>query len=77
MSYVDVLSKREAEVVALLGHGLTVSEIARDLGLNVKTVSTFRSRALAKLANRGLIEKPTTAAVMRLVIRDEMKAAQC
>lgn len=42
------LSSREFEVFRLLGRGKTVSEIARDLNLSVKTVSTHRSHILAK-----------------------------
>lgn len=43
------LSDRELEVLQLLGAGLTVKEAAARLGLSVKTVSTFRTRLLAKM----------------------------
>ena len=45
----DALSAREFEVLRMLGEGRTVSEIAAVLDLNVKTVSTYRTRVLEKL----------------------------
>jgi DNA-binding NarL/FixJ family response regulator len=44
-----VLSDRELEVLLLLGSGRTVTEAAQALQLSVKTVSTFRTRLLAKM----------------------------
>lgn len=43
------LSKREFEVLRLLSSGLSLKEIAARLGVNAKTVSSFRARILAKL----------------------------
>ena len=43
------LSDRELEVLILLGSGLTVTQSANALRLSVKTVSTFRTRLLAKM----------------------------
>lgn len=43
------LSNREFEILKLIGSGKTVSEIAEDLTLSVKTVSTHRTRILAKM----------------------------
>ncbi len=43
------LSDRELEVLVLLGSGLTVTQAAGALGRSVKTVSTFRTRLLAKM----------------------------
>lgn len=45
----DALSAREFEVLRLLGEGRTVAEIAAVINLNVKTVSTYRTRVLEKL----------------------------
>ena len=45
----DLLSRREYEVLVLLGEGKPVSAIAAELALNVKTVSTYRSRILEKM----------------------------
>jgi len=42
------LSDREFEVFRLLGAGKSVTDIARELNLSVKTVSTHRSRILVK-----------------------------
>lgn len=43
------LSEREYQVLCMLGSGKTVSEIARELSLSVKTVSSHRSRILVKM----------------------------
>lgn len=45
----ELLSDREYEVVLMIALGKTVSEIANELSLSVKTISTKRSRALAKM----------------------------
>ena len=42
------LSDREFEILRLLGSGLSVSQIAQNLHLSVKTVSTHRTRILEK-----------------------------
>lgn len=43
------LSEREFQIFCKLAGGGTVSDIARELCLSVKTVSTYRSRVLEKL----------------------------
>jgi DNA-binding NarL/FixJ family response regulator len=43
------LSAREFEVLRLIASGKTVGEIGGLLGLSVKTVSTYRTRILAKM----------------------------
>jgi DNA-binding NarL/FixJ family response regulator len=43
------LSAREFQVLSKLASGLTVSQIAEELQLSVKTVSTYRSRVLEKM----------------------------
>lgn len=48
-SSLDLLSDREFEVLSLMGAGKLISEIAKQLSLSVKTVSTYRSRILSKL----------------------------
>jgi DNA-binding NarL/FixJ family response regulator len=45
----EKLSDREYQVMCLLGTGKTISEIAAELALSVKTVSTYRVRILEKL----------------------------
>jgi len=45
----ETLSDREYQVLCLIGAGKTVSRIADDLALSVKTVSTYRTRILEKM----------------------------
>ncbi len=45
----ETLSDREYQVLCLIASGNTVSEIAEQLKLSVKTVSTYRSRILEKM----------------------------
>lgn len=45
----EVLSKREFEVLSLIGSGKTYKEIAAELVLSPKTISTYRRRILEKL----------------------------
>lgn len=58
----EKLSSREFEVLRALARGRTVSEIAGDLFLSVKTVSTYRTRILEKMQLR------TTAELMHYAI---------
>lgn len=44
------LSDREFQVLLMIGSGKTVSEIAAELSLSVKTVSTYRTRILEKMS---------------------------
>lgn len=46
----SVLSEREFQIFCKLAEGVSVSEIAAKLYLSVKTVSTYRSRILEKMA---------------------------
>lgn len=46
----QLLSDREFQVLRMIGSGRTVSEIAAELSLSVKTVSTYRSRILEKMS---------------------------
>lgn len=48
----EVLSDREFQVMCKIASGKTVSEIAGDISLSVKTVSTYRARALEKMRMR-------------------------
>lgn len=45
----ETLSDREYQTMRLIASGKTVSEIAKELSLSVKTVSTYRSRILVKM----------------------------
>lgn len=44
-----VLSDREFQVLCMISEGKTVGDIADDLALSVKTISTYRSRILEKM----------------------------
>lgn len=46
----ELLSDREFEVMRRLGNGLTITQIANELALSAKTVSTYRARVLEKMA---------------------------
>ena len=45
----QILSDREYEVLLYIGEGKTMTEIAGQLSLSIKTVSTYRSRILDKM----------------------------
>jgi DNA-binding NarL/FixJ family response regulator len=62
----DTLSDREYQVLRLLGSGRTISDIARDLGLSVKTISTYRGRVLDKLGMKN------NAELMRYAIENKL-----
>jgi two-component system invasion response regulator UvrY len=44
----EKLSDREFQVLRLIASGETMSDIARELSLSVKTISTYRARILEK-----------------------------
>jgi two-component system invasion response regulator UvrY len=52
----EILSDREYSVLLKIGSGMAVGEIADELGLSVKTVSTYRTRILEKMALKGNAE---------------------
>lgn len=62
----EALSDREYQVLRLIGSGQTISDIGRDLGLSVKTVSTYRARVLEKIGMR------TNAELMRYAIENKL-----
>ena len=45
----EALSDREYQVMCMMASGKTVTEIADNLSLSVKTISTYRSRILEKM----------------------------
>jgi DNA-binding NarL/FixJ family response regulator len=51
----DKLSEREREVLRRLAQGQRTQDIARDLGISVKTVETHRSRLMLKLGIDNLV----------------------
>ncbi len=60
------LSDREYQVLRMMGRGKTVSQIAAEISLSVKTVSTYRARVLEKMNMR------TTAELMRYAILNHL-----
>ena len=62
----ETLSDREYQALRMLGSGRTVSEISEELGLSVKTVSTYRARVLQKLGMR------TNAELMRYAMENRL-----
>lgn len=62
----EKLSERELQVLRLLGEGRSVGEIAEDLSLSVKTVSTYRSRLLDKM------DMETEAQLIRYAIEHDL-----
>jgi DNA-binding NarL/FixJ family response regulator len=45
----ETLSDREYQTLTMIASGLTVSEIAKELSLSVKTISEYRARLLTKM----------------------------
>jgi len=62
----ESLSRREFEVMQKLGAGHRVCDIAQQLGLSMKTVSTFRARMMRKL---GL---QTHAELVRYLVQHDL-----
>ena len=52
----EKLSDRELQVLCLIASGKTVSDIAGDLSLSVKTISTYRARILEKMEMKSNAE---------------------
>src|SRR5438552_1039398 len=52
----ELLSNREFQVLRLIASGKIVSEIAKELSLSVKTISTYRTRILEKMGMRNNAE---------------------
>jgi DNA-binding NarL/FixJ family response regulator len=62
----ETLSDREFQVMCLMASGKTVTEIAGDLSLSVKTVSTYRTRILEKMNLK------TNAEVIRYALQNQL-----
>jgi len=52
----EALSSREYQIMLLLASGKRVTEIATELFLNVKTVSTYKTRILKKMKMKNTFE---------------------
>jgi DNA-binding NarL/FixJ family response regulator len=64
----ETLSRREFEVFRRIATARSLSEIASDLQLSAKTVSTYRARILEKMAMRS------NAELMQYAIRNGLVA---
>ncbi len=62
----ELLSAREYEVLLLLAAARSVSEIAAQLDLSVKTISTYRTRILEKMG------MSSNAQLMRYAMQHEL-----
>jgi two-component system, NarL family, invasion response regulator UvrY len=60
----EILSDREYQVLCMIASGKTVSGIANELALSVKTISTYRVRVLEKL------QMKTNAEMTRYAIKE-------
>lgn len=60
------LSDREFEVMRMLASGKTVSQVAQELSLSVKTVSTHRTRILQKMCMK------TNAELMHYAVKNHL-----
>jgi two-component system, NarL family, invasion response regulator UvrY len=63
----ELLSEREFQVLRLIASGKIISEIAQDLVLSVKTISTYRHRVLEKMELRNNAELMLYAVQHQLV----------
>lgn len=52
----EALSEREAEVTRLIAQGYTNKEVAARLDISVKTVETYKTRAMEKLGLGGRVD---------------------
>jgi len=62
----DILSDREYQVLRMIAEGKTVKDIANELSLSIKTVSTYRTRIMEKMKMK------TNAEVMHYVIKHQL-----
>jgi len=62
----ELLSDREFQVLRMIASGKTVKEVADELSLSVKTVSTYRSRILEKTGLK------TTADLIRYALQTQL-----
>jgi len=62
----DILSDREYQVLCMIAAGKTLTHIAKELSLSIKTVSTYRTRIMEKMKMK------TNAEVMHYVIKHQL-----
>lgn len=62
----ETLSDREYQVMIMIASGRTISQIAQELALSVKTIGTYRTRILEKMKMK------TNAELMNYAIRNKL-----
>ena len=62
----ETLSDREYQVMIMIASGKTVSEIAEELSLSVKTIGTYRARILEKMKMK------TNSELMHYAIKNKL-----
>jgi len=62
----DILSDREYQVLRLIAAGKTIKQIAEELSLSIKTVSTYRTRIMEKMKMK------TNAELMHYAIKHQL-----
>jgi two-component system, NarL family, invasion response regulator UvrY len=62
----ELLSDREFQVLRMIASGKTVKEIAEELALSIKTISTYRARILEKTGSH------TTAQLIRYALKEQL-----
>lgn len=62
--YFKRLSKREAEVLKLISEGKKNKEIAEELAINEKTVSTYKARLMTKLNVTNIVDLINQASLL-------------
>jgi two-component system invasion response regulator UvrY len=67
----ETLSNREYDILVRIGSGSTVSRIASELNLSIKTVSTYRARLLDKMRMKN------TAELIEYAIKNELVPKAC
>ncbi len=63
----ESLSDREYRVLCMIGEGKSVSQIAEELFISVKTISTYRTRILEKMSLN------TTADLIRYAVENNLR----
>ena len=69
----ESLSDREYQVMLMLASGKTVGEIARELFLSVKSISTYRQRIMVKMNLKSNAELTYYAIQNRLISQIDMQ----
>jgi DNA-binding NarL/FixJ family response regulator len=63
----ETLSDREYQVMLMIASGKTTSEIAGEMSLSVKTISTYRGRIMEKMRMKSNVELASYALRNRLI----------